>query len=370
MPNLGFRYLSEPAMIAAGVLDAAKSVDVCEEVFRLLDSGDYIMGGPEGHSHGIGLALPAETRFPNMPVAGPDRRFVAMPAYIGGRFDMCGNKWYGSNSANPASGLPRSIITILLNDKETGEPVALMSGNLLSAARTGAIPALASRLLAPNACALAIIGCGVINRAVVNAVMTQQSNVRTIVVYDIVPEKAEHCADWIAREHGVSAKVATSAVDCVDGVDLISIAASRTHPLMIPERAFSPRATVLLSGPLASDDALWSNSRIVYDSRDLHEDYMREAEVSSDRSTYYGSVIGGPIYRLIDKGILPRPTHAEDLAQIVSGRGATPSRIRRNVFVSCGMAIFDVALATVILRNACSLDIGIELALWDQPHQL
>lgn len=92
-----FLYLSEPDMIEAGVLDAARCVDVCEEVFGLLGQGDYLMGGANHNSHGMGVVFPKETKFPNMPVAGPDRRFVAMPGYLGGRFDVCGVKWYGSN---------------------------------------------------------------------------------------------------------------------------------------------------------------------------------------------------------------------------------------------------------------------------------
>ena len=45
---------------------------------------------------------------------------------------MAGMKWYGSNCENKASGLPRSILMMMLNDKDTGAPLALMSANLVS----------------------------------------------------------------------------------------------------------------------------------------------------------------------------------------------------------------------------------------------
>lgn len=161
-----FLYLSESDTIAAGVLDAGKCVDNAEEVFTLLSTGDYLMGGSNHNSHGLGIVFPKESPFPNMPVAGPDRRFVAMPAYLGGRFDVCGNKWYGSNAANPKKGLPRSILTVNLNDKDTGEPIAFMSANLLSAARTGAVPAVAARHMArKNSEVIAVLGCGPINKS-------------------------------------------------------------------------------------------------------------------------------------------------------------------------------------------------------------
>lgn len=73
-PRIDFLYLSEPDMIAAGVLDAERCVDVCEETFSLLGKGDYLMGGANHNNHGMNIVFPKETKFPNMPVAGPDRR--------------------------------------------------------------------------------------------------------------------------------------------------------------------------------------------------------------------------------------------------------------------------------------------------------
>ena len=143
-----FLYMSEPDVIAAGVLDARKCVDNAEEVFKLLAEGDYLMGGSNHNNHGMYIVFPKESPFPNMPVAGPDRRFVAMPAYLGGRFDICGQKWYGSNAANKDKGLPRSVLMVTLNDKDTGQPICYMSANLISAARTGAVPAVGTRYLA------------------------------------------------------------------------------------------------------------------------------------------------------------------------------------------------------------------------------
>ena len=93
--QVGFRFLSEPDMIKAGVLDVKKCVEVMDDTFKLLGAGDFVMGGYNQSSHGCMLWYPMDTPFPNMPVAGPDRRYMAMPAYIGGRYNCCGVKWYG-----------------------------------------------------------------------------------------------------------------------------------------------------------------------------------------------------------------------------------------------------------------------------------
>ena len=77
---------------------------------------------------------------------------------------MAGMKWYGSNVENRDKGLPRSILMVMLNDKDTGAPLALMSANLLSAYRTSGIPGAGVKNLAvKNAKVLGIVGPGVIN---------------------------------------------------------------------------------------------------------------------------------------------------------------------------------------------------------------
>ena len=98
--SLDFIYLSEEDMIAAGVLNMKKCVQTMDDVFHLLGEGDYLMGGPYENSHGLMLWFPLKKRTEKMPVAGPDRRFMSMPAFLGGRFNVCGEKWYGSNVEN------------------------------------------------------------------------------------------------------------------------------------------------------------------------------------------------------------------------------------------------------------------------------
>jgi len=140
LPHVDFLYLSEADMIAAGVTDMHQCVDTMEEMFALFAAGDYRMTGESNDSHGAMMTFPETSPFPNMPVPTEDRRFMAMPAYLGGDFQTTGVKWYGSNIANREKGLPRSILMFTLNDTDTGAPFAFMSANLLSAYRTGAVP--------------------------------------------------------------------------------------------------------------------------------------------------------------------------------------------------------------------------------------
>ena len=87
-PEVDFLYLNEEDMVAAGVKDMAGCIDAMEEMFKLMKVGDYRMGGANGNSHGCMVMFPPSSPFPEMPVDGPDRRFMAMPAYLGGVFDL------------------------------------------------------------------------------------------------------------------------------------------------------------------------------------------------------------------------------------------------------------------------------------------
>ncbi|MBO9102017.1 MULTISPECIES: tyramine oxidase subunit B [unclassified Rhizobium] len=370
-PRIDFLYLSEPDMIEAGVLNAAECVRVCEETFSLLGEGDYLMGGANHNSHGLNIMFPKQTRFPNMPVAGPDRRFAAMPGYLGGRFDVCGNKWYGSNHANAGKGLPRSILTMMLNDKETGAPLALMSANLLSAARTGGVPGVAAKHLAnPNSKVASVVGCGPINKACFVAMMTQMKSIEKVICFDLFLERANEFASWVSQQYGIPAIGVDNAEAGFRDADVITVAASRLKPLFFEDRWIKKGATILVSGPVNTDESFLTSCKIVYDHTPLHEAYVEDAIGSGDKEAYYSGVIGGPFYRLIDAAKLPQLHESTGMGDVVngqkSGREAADDRI---IFIACGMAVFDISWGYELYENAMRRDIGQSLNLWEQPKQ-
>ncbi len=178
---MDFLYLSEPDMIKAGVEDMKECVDVMEDLLITLYKGDYVMGGENHNSHGCMITFPDDPKFPGMPKNADDRRFMAMPAYLGGRYQMAGMKWYGSNVENKKKGLPRSILMMMLNDKDTGAPLALMSANLLSAYRTGGIPGVGAKYLArKDSKVAAIIGPGVMGKTSLEAFVSVCPNLDTV----------------------------------------------------------------------------------------------------------------------------------------------------------------------------------------------
>lgn len=367
-----FLYLSEEDTIKAGVKDYKKCIDNAEEVFKLLSEGDYLMGGSNHNSHGMGLVFPETSPFPNMPLAGPDRRFVAMPAYLGGRFDVCGCKWYGSNAANKDKELPRSVLTLTLNDKDTGEPLAFMSANLLSAARTGAVPGVAARHLAKKTSeVIAVLGCGQINRSCLMNILEEVPTVKKIVCYDIFEAAATGFAKWAAEQTGLEAVTEMELETALQDADIVTVAASRLQPLYIKDGWFKKGASVLITGPIKSDPSFWTSTTLIYDNTRLHEAYMQEAIESGDKAGYYAGVIGGEIYTLIDKGEMPELKDSTSIGEVILNQ--KPGRTSDDeiiTFVACGMATFDVGLGYDLYETAMKKGYGQKLVLWEEPDQL
>ena len=367
-----FLYMSEPDCIAAGVLNTPKCVNNAEEVFKLLARGDYLMGGNNHNNHGMYIVFPEETPFPNMPVAGPDRRFVAMPAYLGGRFNICGQKWYGSNAANKSCGLPRSVLMVTLNNKETGEPICYMSANLISAARTGAVPAVGARYLArKDSRVLTCIGCGAIGKACMDAILGEMKSIDKVVCHNHSEARAIALAEHVRKDFGLEAVVENSLEAAVREADIISVAASRTAPLHIRREWVRKGCTILASGPLQCDESLWMDMDIVYDHIGLHHAYVEDAVMSGDKDKYYSGVIGGPIYRLIDAGRKPALDDSLSIGNIINGhqKGRT-SDDQIICFVACGMAVFDLGLGWDLYHTALKEGLGQKLLLWESPAQV
>ena len=181
MSRLGFIYLNEQEMINAGVKQMSGCIDAMEDMFILLQKGDYRMGGENANEHGIRVSFPKTSDIEGMPTHKPDYRFMAMPAYLGGRFKMFGIKSYGSNPDNAQIGLPRSILMMSLMDATTGAPLAYMSANILSAMRTGATSGVgAKHLSVNNPKTVAIIGPGTMSKYTLDAFITAQPTLEVV----------------------------------------------------------------------------------------------------------------------------------------------------------------------------------------------
>lgn len=373
LPKIDFLYFSEPEMIRAGVTDMPACVDCMEEMFGLLYSGDYRMAGANNDSHGAMVMFPENSPFPDMPKPTADRRFMAMPAYLGGNFRTAGVKWYGSNIENREKGLPRSILMFTLNDADTGAPLAFMSANLLSAYRTGAVPGVGARHLArKDSKIVGILGPGVMARTALAAFIAVCPQIDTVKVKARGQKSLDTFIAWVNEHYPqvTTIEVVDTLEAVVRGSDIVTYCASgetgdpSLYPIVKREWV-KPGAFLAMPAGCEIDAGMEARDvRKVLDNTGLYEAWFEECPKPAHHTI---PVIGVKFMDMLAEGRMAR-ADLEDLGAIVAG--VTPGRRNDDEIVLMsvgGMPVEDVAWGTMIYRNAVAKGIGTKLNLWDVP---
>ncbi|MFD1768087.1 tyramine oxidase subunit B [Sphingorhabdus buctiana] len=371
--KIDFLYLSEQDMIKAGVTDMAMCVDTMEEMFSLLWHGDYRMAGANNDSHGAMVLFPESSPFPDMPKGTADRRFMAMPAYLGGRFRTAGVKWYGSNLENREKGLPRSILTFVLNDADTAAPLAFMSANLLSAYRTGAIPGVGARHLArKDAKVFGLLGPGVMGKTTLMALRAVCPKIDTIKIKARGKASLESFLDWLKSDmpQVTNIEVVDTIEAVVRGSDIVSFCGSgaagdpSTYPIVNREWV-KPGAFLAMPSSCEIDEAMGTKDvRKVVDNTGLYEAWFDELPKPAHNII---PIIGVKFMDMIASGRMEKED-LEDLGRIVAGEAPGRQNDEEIIILSVGgMPVEDVAWGTVVYRNALARGVGQSLNLWDVP---
>lgn len=373
LPKIDFIYLNEQDMIAAGVTDMPGCVDCMEDMFTLLHRGDYRMAGANNDSHGAMVVFPENPVHANMPRHTADRRFMAMPAYLGGDYGTTGMKWYGSNIANRDKGLPRSILMFTLNDTDTGAPLAIMSANLLSAYRTGAVPGVGARHLArTDARTVAIYGPGVMARTSLAAFMAARPGIDRLKVQGRTPANTEAFVAWAQESFPqiTSVEYCTDIQDLCRDADIVTYCASCEtgdvfkYPI-VRRDWLKPGAFLSMPAAVEIDAGLeQADVRKVMDKIGLYEAWFEELPKPAH---VHVPVVGVRFMDMIHEGKMTRGD-LQDLGAICAGE--TPGRESDDEIIILsvgGMPIEDVAWGTKVYRNAIARGIGQSLNLWDTP---
>ena len=370
--KIDFLYLSEPDMIKAGVKDMKSCVDVMEDLLITLYKGDYVMGGANHNSHGCMIMFPDDPQFPGMPKNADDRRFMAMPAYLGGSYQMAGMKWYGSNVENKKVGLPRSILMMMLNDKDTGSPLALMSANLVSAYRTGGIPGVGAKYLArKDSRVVSIIGPGVMGKTSLAAFVSVCPNLDTVKIKGRSQRSLDAFTRFIREElpQIKNIEICDSVEEAVKDSDIISFTTTvRDDVSSFPYiNGDWIKKGALISMPSAArfDDDFLAGCKLVVDNSKLYEAWEEEYPYPTYPQV---QIIGTKFTDLKHDGKIK----AEDIIDITDiiekrhpGRTSDDEII---VYSVGGMPVEDIAWGGTVYRNAVKLGIGIKLPLWDKPE--
>src|SRR5207302_4443616 len=244
-----------------------------------------------------------------------------MPALTPDGLGLKAVTFYPSNAER---GIPTHMATIFLVDPETGTPLAIMDGRLITEMRTAAVSAAATKLLAaPDAKVLAILGSGVQARSHVEA-LQRVRNVEEIRVWSRTSEHAERFANEIG------AKV-MPADDAVRGADVV-VTATNSKTAVLKGSWLKPGCHVNAFGACRPD---W---RELDDEATTNVVFVDSREAAMKES---GDIIlsGAEIYAELGKALT----------------GKVPSRANETtVFKSLGMAVEDIAAALLVYRSATS----------------
>ena len=268
-----------------------------------------------------------------------------MPAYRTGDHGAFGMKAICVFPGNPAIGKDAHQGAVMLFSRETGEMIALMNASEITAIRTAAVSAVATRLLArEDAHELAIIGAGVQARTHLAALAA----VRSIKHARVACRNIEHAYE-IAREMQPRFSFPIEPVktneEAVRGADLIVTATSSQEPV-INKDWISPGAHVNAIGTHSPnsreiDSATMAASRIFVDRR---ESALNEA---------------GDYLLAAKEGLIDADSILAEIGELLIGTKHGRNSVNEiTLFKSLGLAIEDVACAEYLYQKALSQDFG------------
>lgn len=332
--------LNQEDVIRAGGLDMVHAVNDMDDVFRLKKEGDFV------------LPPKAVLRWGDTTSEITRGRFNSMPAFIGGRFNAVGIKWISSVPNNVNIGLPRAIGTIILNDPQTGMPLAIMDGTLISAMRTGAVTGLAARYFAKDgAKCVGLIGAGVQSRTQLRALLVACPDISHVRVCDLDKQRALSFARDMTDSTGISIEVVDSPEQCAKESDLLVSATTTNEPIVHEEWLANGCFYTSIHGREAADSVVRAADKIIVDNWD---EVLNRGNNTLALMHANGQISKDDLY--------------SELGEIVTGHKAGRQSQDENVFFNpVGMGIEDVAVAARIFQKATEMGLGTPINYWNSP---
>jgi len=245
--------------------------------------------------------------------------------------------------------LPTIQALVAIFDSETGRPMAVMDGELLTAIRTGAASGVATDVLArKNASVAAVIGAGVQGRRQLEAVCCVRT-IREALVFDSDREQAEIFANEMGRRLGRTVRV----LDKVSGVfaaDVVCTATSSGQP-------------VVADADLARGVHVNAVGAYRPDTREIPGETVARATLFVD-SLEACLVEAGDLVMAMGEGHLDPGAAPAEIGEVLAGsRPGRTDDADLTLFKSVGNAVQDLAVAGLVLEEARRLELGAEVAL-------
>jgi ornithine cyclodeaminase/alanine dehydrogenase len=274
---------------------------------------------------------------------GQDSFMHAMPAYVP-HLKAAGIKWVSGNPGNQAKGLPYISGLLILNDPETGIPLAVMDATWITGKRTGAASAVAAKYLArKDSSSLGVIACGVQGRSHLEA-FAHLFPLQKVRAYDIRPDLAAEYARDMSAAFDLDVQVVSTVKEAVQGMDIV---VTSGPILKDPSPVIEPGW--LSPGAFASPvdfDSYWTGAAL------QEMDKLVTDDIS--QMEYYRQA-----------GYFQKTPKAwADLGDIAAGtKPGRENDQERTAALNLGIALDDMATASLIYHRALARGLGRTLPL-------
>jgi alanine dehydrogenase len=296
--------LDHGAVLAA--VPAADAIARTREAFLRHRAGDWVM--------------PAKVYLPSPPYGD----FRAMPARGDGLAML---KWISSFPGNPGRGLPTVLGVVVLSDAQTSEPVALLDARSVTALRTGAVAAVATRALAPaGARTCGIVGCGLHGAWAARCLVAEGYGPG--VCHDPRVEVAQALA--LELGDGWRAGTLAEALAC----DVVTCVTPGSEPV-VTTADLRPGLHLNMLGADGPGKA------------EATVDAVAACALCCDE--WAQAAHGGELTGAVELGLVRREDVA-DLGAVLAGEVPPPAGDRASLFDSTGLAIQDLAIAAAALQ--------------------
>ncbi len=271
-----------------------------------------------------------------------NKTLLYMPCFSNG---ILGTKILTVFPDNTHKKLPSIDGIMLLNDYETGAPLGMLDGKLLTALRTGAVGAMGSKHIAsPNTTTLGLVGAG--TQGIYQIIFACHCLPITDVF--ITTRSYDKLDDYIVQLQKelptINFHKMLTSEEVINNAELIITATSSMTPIMPEKPDLYKGKTFIAIGsyqPTMRElpDALMSIADEIYVDIDYAKEESGDLKIPLENGLIHENII-------------------YSIADLIHGTLNKPSQDKTVVYKSVGMALFDVVVASTILKCACEKSLG------------
>lgn len=240
--------------------------------------------------------------------------------------------------------LPAIQGVILVVDRSSGVPLAILDSTLITTMRTAAASAVAAKYLAlSTAMSMTIVGCGEQGRAHLEA-MLRVRPIATVFAYDREAETAKRFVSEMATRVSCSLEAIDALDEAIAQSQIVVTCTPARSAILGPDHAHPG----LFIAAVGADNP---------DKQELDPKLLGRLRIVTDVTDQAAAM--GELHHALDAGIVTRESVHGELAQVVSGK--VPARRNDDesfVFDSTGTALQDAAAAKIAFLRAQERGIG------------